>query len=599
MGDLIPSPDPYDKAVVIDVETTGLEWWKEKLIGVGMYFVPTYRPFYLFETTPDQWVEWVSRNLHLDYIGHNIKFDLHFLHLPPDLVWQMKLWDTMVMVHHYDSRLEKNLVEVEKVFLGTDTKEQILAEAKNKRIHTWSREQVAKYGINDVQITWEIFERLNEILQSEPFNFSLVEKDMKFLKLIYQMERDGIRLDEEGVRKAIPLVEQERAMLEEQFFEAVGKRFNWRSARQLSKVLYDDMGYPRPVNPFVDPLTGIEIGRSQQSKKYNSTMVSSSLLVEKVNHSLAKAVLKLRELDKLQNSFENLLNYSHNGIIHSNFNLTGTKTGRLSSSKPNLQNLSDEYQTFYFSQANTDSTFNSTEIQRKEEFNVRRYIVPSPGNIFISTDYKQMEIRMFGVLSQDSNMLSLLSEDVDIHAQIAQRIWGTVTKANRDWAKQISFGLIYGMSTKSLQLRLNCSFKEAKKLMQDYWGAFPSLKTWWNGVVKECEKKGYLRYWSGRLWREDDLSKMYRGVNALIQGGCADLLSIAVLRLYRWITQNNLPMRIVNLIHDEILLDAHHDCLEYLDEVQEILEVKDIFGIPFITEAKVGETYGTLHAVKS
>jgi len=598
---MLPDVVSEDQICIFDVETDGLDWWKDNLIGVGIMLIPTHQTFFIPDWSRERWNQWFRDNTHLTFIGHNLKFDLHFMHIHPETVWRLKLWDTMIMAHHYDSRLSKSLESLEQTLLGKQSKKDILDSHSRKRIHKWDIQAIAEYCLNDVRVTWELYKLLDDILHHPPYYFPLLEKDMQFLKFIYEMEYYGVRVDVEGLQAAIPELEKERAELEKELYKATGHEhspFNWRSHQQLSKVLYDEMNFPRPVNPFIDPVTGIDMGRNPSSRRYNSTMVSTAILAEKAQHPLAALIMKLRETDKLQKSIENLLNLQHNGYIHSNFNLAGTRTGRLSSSRPNLQNLSGEYRVFFFSHAHTGE-LTAEEIERKDIFNVRRYVVPSPGNIFVSIDYKQMEMRMFGVVSQDPHMLEFLQSGVDIHAQIAARVWGQATEATRDWAKQISFGLIYGMTMGSLRFRLNLSLEEARKITSDYWTAFPTIRPWLFGVVEECKRTGYLRYWSGRLWMEDDVSKMYKGANALIQGGCADLLSVAVLRLYRFIKQNNLPIRIVNLIHDEVLMEMPEECLSYVNQIKEILEVKDIFGIPFVTDVKVGDAYGHLRPLES
>jgi DNA polymerase-1 len=369
----------------------------------------------------------------------------------------------------------------------------------------------------------------------------------------------------------------------------------------LSKVLYDEMNFPRPKNPFIDERTGLDMGRNPNTKKYNSTMVSRDILVEKAEHPLAMLILVLREADKLQKNIENLLELQHEGRLHSNFNLAGTRTGRISSSRPNLQNLTSEYRVFFLTHSHKGE-LTDEQLKRKDSWNLRRYIQPEPGNVMISVDYKQMEMRMFGVVSRDPHMLEFLQSGVDIHSQIAARVWGEATEATRDWAKQIGFGLIYGMTMGSLRHRLNLTLEEARKITSDYWTTFPTIRPWLFGVVEECKRNRYLRYWSGRIWREQDESKMYKGANALIQGGCADLLSVAVLRLHAWIRQQNLPIRVVNLIHDEVLLDLPAELAEdpaIRQQIKKIMEVEDIFGIPFIVDFKIGDSYGNLRSIET
>lgn len=582
------------RLVVLDTETTGLNWWEDQLIGVGVYcpeiglegYIPT-----LEDRARHNLKEAVAA---LDpstaILNHNLKFDLHFLALDPA---PYEVHDTTVMVHLLDSRYRKSLVEAEKTFLGSSSKRaHVTAAPKRTPIHKWSLEVVADYCLNDCKVTYQLAQALWPRLE-EGWLDKIYRKEMEYLKLIWAVERKGIRVDPAYINSARLQLQENIKELEAALQDAVGYNFNWRSAKQLSKALYEEMGIARPKNPFADA-DGVDRSRFSDRGKYNSTMTSTFILMEKANHPLGELVSSLRETSKLKTTLEGWLKLlDKEPAIHTNFNLTGTRTGRLSSSKPNVQNIPSIFRTRFTQGVYTGG------VERTEEYNLRNAFISRPGYTFVAVDYRQMEMRAFGILSGDPFMLESLAAGRDIHADIAEAVWGVRDKVHREWSKTISFGLIYGMTTGSLQFKLNMTRAQAQKVTDDYWNRFPRIRPWLFGTVEECKRNGYLRYWSGRIWREETEMDMYKGANALIQGGCADVLSIAALRVNRWLQQTGIEATIVSLVHDEIILEVVDEvALVVAAEVRKLMEVPDLFNIRWLTDAKAGKTFGLMEPLE-
>lgn len=574
------------KRVAIDVETTGLEWYKHKLIGVGLW-CPDADIYGYIPTLDDASRKIVKQAISAlsagtTIIAHNAKFDLHFLDADPQ-PWIIV--DPMVAGHLLNSKQKKSLVDMEMAYLGTSTKRDIIQSQPTRlrnKIWDWSTEQVAEYCINDVRIEYALAELLIPMLRAEGL-LDLFIKDMQYLKLIWRIERKGVYVDVSFVISAKNALLSQAKELEGQLYDAVGYEFNWHSSQQLSKALYEDLSIPRPVNPF-------KISRfNRDGGKYNSTLTSRFILMEKAHHPLGELVTALRETTKLANYLDDWLErLDESDNIHTNYNLTGTRTGRLSSGQPNLQNVPAQTRNYV-----TQAVF-SGDGTRTDEYNLRNAIISRPGYTFVSVDYKQMEMRMFGKLSGDPFMLESLNAGRDIHADIAEQVWGVRDTLHREWAKTISFGLIYGMSTGSLQFKLDLTPEKARQITDDYWNTFPRIKPWLYGMTDECRKNGYVTYWSGRRWHEDKDEEYFKAANALIQGGCADLLSIAALRVDDWLRQTGYG-HIVMLVHDEIIaevLDEHVD--EVVRNMRKIMEVPDLLGITWLTDAKTGKSYGAL-----
>lgn len=622
------------KPVVLDTETTGLKWWNDHLTTIGFHCpqagiegtIDLGRPVNGYLTNPKDAKSWVLDDPELlEFetkvreivaeelkpgtlaIFHNAKFDMHMLGVEPYKCFGWKIIDTTVMIHLRDSRDKKAMEQAERILLGSNSKRAHVEKAPTdkkirKKVWLWPADVRQDYCVNDCRVTYQFLETLTPILAELDLGL-LLRKEMKYLRLIYKSERIGFMADPEYIGKAYMKLIKHRKDLEQQLFDAVGYEFKWRSAQKLSYALYENLGIPMPVNPFATMggtaksyKTKMGFERVMEIKSnYTSTNTSTFLLMEKAHHPLGELVAALREADKLAKQlakWQTLMDKDN--VIHTNYKMTGTRTGRLSSSDPNLANIPSDVRGRF-----TQGLF-SGGTTRTDEYNLRKGFVARPGRVLVSVDYKQMEMRMFGIDSEDPYMLEALTSGVDIHLYIAHKVWGkcgdALDKIHREWSKTIGFGLIYGMTTGSLEHKLGMTKAQAKQVVEDYWGAFPRIRPWIYDTIMTLKRDGLERYWSGRIWREETEMFMYKGANARIQGGCADLLSIAALRLDEWLVSHGQDYgHIVSYIYDELITEVPLQDVYYVAEHQmEIMQVPDLFGIPFLTEAKVGFSYGTL-----
>lgn len=635
--------------VVIDCETTGLAWWQDSIIGVGIYceeldlagYLPTctydevqygnptrkkmwlgkkdysrssvgsriYEYVVTHKTRPTAIpdedlvsdakaaVYYMANDPHSTIIGHNLKFDAHFLDL---LLYELpcRIYDTSVLVHLYDSRLKKSLEKAEEYFLGRTSKREHVelnkGESKLMPWH-WSLHNLADYCVNDCVVTQQLFDVLMPALEKLKLR-NLLALEMKFLQVLQKMERRGLALDFAYMKESKAILTKNLEQLEKDLYEACGQVFNWRSGPQLSKAIYEGLGIPKPENPFADP-DGVDRSRMAHVNKYNKYRTSSFILMEKGAHPLGGLILEMRECDKLIGFLDNYKELADDdGIVHGSFNITGTRTGRLSSSRPNLQNIPSSHR------AREDTGVFSGGGVRKGEYNLRQAIISKPGHTLVSIDHRQQEMRMFGILAQEPVMMEALKNREDIHMRVAISVWGDcgpeLNDLHREWSKAIGFGLIYGMTTGSLQYKLNKTPEEAQKIAQQYWQTFPRIQPWLNEVIKKGVKQGYIRYWNGRIWREDDSLKMYKGANAQIQGGAAGIMSLAIVRADRVVTAQEWG-GVLSIVHDEAIFEIKDECVEEaIPVLLRVMEVEDLFGLPFNAEAKVGKSYGTLEKLK-
>ncbi len=594
-----------EEQVVLDTETTGLEWWDKKLIGLGVNIPKNDQQFYCiaehdYERSE---IKKAVRILPKDVtvVGHNLKFDLHFLGIDLYETGWTPI-DTTVMIHLLDSRYHKSLADAERIFLGNTSKKNFVESApkgkrgKNLPIWEWPSSIRAPYCVNDTIVTWDLCKVLSNML--DEYNlWPLMLQEMEFLCLLLEIENTGFHLDVPFVEQCIKLLRADLTTMETQLYDSVGYKFNRRSNPQLSKALYEDLGVARPINPFADA-DGVDRSRFAFRGKYNKSATSTFILSEKVNHPLADLIGNIREADKLIDSAETWLELKDSeDDIHTDFNQTGTRTGRLASKHPNLQNVASDVRGRFFQQILTNVEYSAEAMERSGEFNLRKAFVAREDHSLVSIDYKQMEMRMFGILSGDPFMLKSLDAGSDIHADMAEAVWHNRDHIHREWAKMISFGLIYGMSTGSLQFRLGMTLQAAKKVTEQYWSTFPRTKPWMQGVIADCEKNGCVANWAGRLWWEEDKMEMFKGANAIIQGGCFDLLKTAALRSQDYLQEHDCG-HILSLVHDEIIFEIPNGCLnEHYPALQKIMEVPDLLKHPFLTDVKIGNSYGSMEKV--
>lgn len=264
------------------------------------------------------------------------------------------------------------------------------------------------------------------------------------------------------------------------------------------------------------------------------------------------------------------------------------------SSSPNLQQLPSEKR-----KVDLENAFVGGAV-RQGVYNLRQAIVARSGSLIVSIDHKQQEMRMLAILSQEPVLLQAMIDREDIHLRGAIRIWGdcgeSLNKIHRDWNKCVSFGLIYGLGEETLQEYFEKMGvqADARQVKEQYFDAFPGLQPWFQEVIRYVQENGCVQYWSGRYWYADNPNEGYKGVNALIQGGCADLISVAALRIDQILTRQGWGS-ILSIIHDEILLEVREEVLEEACPVLvRAMEVEDLFDVPFAADIEVGDSYGTL-----
>ena len=358
--------------------------------------------------------------------------------------------------------------------------------------------------------------------------------DFPMLKILSEMENEGITVSKEKMKKLSKSLSTKLTNLQNKCYSITEKEFNLNSPKQLSEIFFKELKYPvLKKTPKGAPST------------------DASVLEELAkNYELPKHILKYRELEKIRSTYVDglLPEVSNDSKIHTHYNLFGTTTGRLSSEKPNLQNIP-----------------NKTELGQQ----IRDFFISKPSMNFILSDYSQIELRVLAHLSQDSEMIKILNEEnSDIHSETAARIFNQplndVNSEMRRKAKEVNFGLIYGMEAFGLSKSLDISQKEAKKLIDSYFDQFPKVKGFLENVVSSAEKNTYTKTLFGRkrFIRElassnFQLKAMGKRIamNAPIQGTASDIMKIAMIKV-RAALNNFDNASLLLQIHDEIVVEA-------------------------------------------
>lgn len=627
--------------VAIDTETTGLHWYSDQLIGIGIHCpqaeVSGYAHTCSYQDREygkpkkhEEWhgemdyskskrgrkvknIEWrrdqatfaCPEPVRIDHflpavwqicqdpntllIGHNLKFDAHFLQLN---LWELpcKILDTAVLTHLVNANLPKSLAAAEAHFLGTASKRSHVAQADKRFLKSpwmWGEKVLEDYCTNDCVVTYQLAEVLMRKIRKMDLQ-GLLSLQMKYLRLLQKIEWRGILLEEKFCYAAIEEFDRNTHDLEQELFDALGKEVNWRSSKELSQAIYEDLGIPRPKNPFPPG------AKNAGAKIYTKTSTGTPLLL-KTKHPLHKEIIVLRETVKLREYAGKYLTLrDEEGAIHTSFNITGAKTGRLSSSDPNLQQLAAKYRKYDLESEYTGGA------ERVGSYNLRQALVARPGYKIISIDHKQQEARLLAILSQEPTLLQFMADRKDVHLSIAMLVWGDCgpeqNKKHREWSKATVFALCYGMSVESLQEYYEKLEIEADALQvrNQFFNTFPKLTAWFEQTTAQIEHDGGIRYWSGRYWFPEYLSEAYKGINAVIQGGAGDFLSVVLVRANQVLEAQGWGY-LISIIHDEALFEIREEYVETAAPVlARVMEGEDIFGVPFLTDIEVGDSYGTL-----
>lgn len=423
-------------------------------------------------------------------------------------------------------------------------------------------EKISDYAAEDADWTLRLHQDLDQEITELQLRQVLEEVELPLVEVLVSMEREGISLDLDQLKKQELNLSSEMEQIEQQIHEGAGEPFNIASPKQLQKVLFEDLGLPTKGLPKTK--TGISV----------KAETLEELTIRHPEHTLPAAILRHRSLAKLLSTYVLALPqhlHPETGRIHTEFRQTVTATGRLSSNRPNLQNI---------------------PIRSEQGRQIRRAFIPNrPGCIFVSADYSQVELRLLAHLTADEGLLHAIHSGVDIHASVAARIHGkSIEEVDRDEraaAKAVNFGLMYGMGAFGLARDIGGSVAEAKEFIENYFSQFPAVRDWMDATKRHAYEHGEVRTVTGRrrpipeirsrLAREKAQGERY-AINSVVQGSAADLIKLAMIEVHKQALARGHEARILLQIHDELLLEVPEaladDCRDWLKSSMEgVMEI--------------------------
>jgi len=433
--------------------------------------------------------------------------------------------------------------------------------------------RVADCACASVDILWNLQESLEAELRQQGLWQLFTEVEMALIPVLVAMESNGILLDTDLLREMSLEMGKELLKLEKEIYGSVGHQFNINSPQQLGKVLFEELKLPQ----------------SRKTKTGYSTEASVMEALRGV-HPVIEFILQYRQLSKLKSTYVDALPALINrktGRVHTNFNQTGTATGRLSSSDPNLQNI---------------------PIRGEVGNKIRKAIIAPPGTYLLSADYSQIDLRVLAHLSQDPGLIAAFAQDEDIHATTASKLFGIpreeVTPEMRRNAKTVNFGVIYGMSDYGLEQATNLSREEAAQFITLYFEEYPKVKEYLEATKEQARKLGYVQTVLGRrrfLPEINSSNRMVReaaermAINAPVQGSSADIIKIAMINLHREMEKRNLKSKMLLQIHDELLFEVPEDeVAEMKSLVSELMPRAVELRVPVKIDIKLGRNWAEM-----
>ena len=409
-----------------------------------------------------------------------------------------------------------------------------------KKPFTPDEKQLSSYGGSIGKALAKIYPKVLKEIKDKDMEELYYDIELPLVYVLYDMEKQGVYCDVKELDEIAMNTSKKIDLLEKKIYESVGHEFNIGSPKQLSEVLYDELDLP--------------------DLKKGST--NADVLSKLINyHPIISDILEYRKYTKLYSTYaEGLKKYiMPDGKIHTIFSQMITQTGRLSSYDPNLQNIS---------------------VRDDEGREIRKAFKPSKGNVLISSDYSQVELRVLSSLADEPKMIEAFNSGIDIHTKTAMDIFGLekdeVSDIDRRHAKAINFGVVYGISDFGLSNQTQLTIKDAKKFIEDYFVTYPNIKTYLDEQVEFCKDNGYVKTMLNRrryINEINDRNYMMRefgkraAMNATIQGSAADLIKIAMVRAYNAINKEKLKTKLILQVHDELIFDVPEDEVDKMKEL--------------------------------
>ena len=579
------------KAFAIDTETSSLDTMTADLIGISLAcdegegcYIPINHSY---EGMPNQLsIDLIQKKLgsvisknQKKLVGQNLKFDLPMLNRHGINITDF-LGDTMLMSYVLNSTGTRHgLDRMAQHYLNYEPMkyEEVVGSASKQINFAQVEISIATfYAAEDADITLRLFNHLNKMLADQPKLLNLL-KDIEYpmLNSLIRVERNGAKIDAKMLSEYSDVLSIKIEELSKTAYEVAGEEFNMDSPKQLVEILYNKLDLPvLKKTPKGQPSTNED---------------TLQRLAEEFE--LPKTIIEYRGLAKLKSTYtDSLIKIQHpiTNRIHTSYQQAVTSTGRLSSTEPNLQNI---------------------PIKTPEGRKIREAFIAEKGNVLISADYSQIELRIMAHLSGDKNLTHAFKNNIDVHSATASEIFNVplenVTPDHRRSAKAINFGLIYGMSAFGLTRQLGIPRNEAQAYLDTYFKRYTGVKDYMDSTKELAKKNLFVETILGRKLHVatiNDPNGLRRkaaeraAINAPLQGSAADIIKKAMIDVDQWIGVNNPDIKMIMQVHDELIFEVKKEfAVDALNEIVNLMECSVKLKIPLIVDANQGTNWNEAH----
>ena len=571
--------------ISLDTETTSTNAIEAQLVGLSFaieekkaYYVPVPEQTDEAQNIVNRFKA-IYENPKTLKVGQNIKYDLEVLR-NYGIALQGPLFDTMVAHYLLQPELRHNMDFMAEVYLNYETVHiDALIGPKGKaqkNMRELPPSEVYNYACEDADITLQLKNVLQPKLVEAGVERLFNEVEMPLIPVLAEMECNGVRIDTAALKETSQVFTERMLQLEQEIYQAAGKTFNVASPKQVGDILFGEM-------KIIDKPKKTKTGQYVTSEEVLQTLRSK--------HPIVAHILDYRALKKLLGTYVDALPKLINprtGHIHTSFNQAVTATGRLSSSDPNLQNI---------------------PVRGEDGKEIRKCFIPEEGCEFFSADYSQIELRVMAHLSQDANMLDAFREGYDIHAATAAKIYNKpvseVTRDERTKAKRANFGIIYGITVFGLADRLNIERAEAKQLIDGYFKMFPQVQQYMEQAKETARANGYVETFFHRRRYLPDINSgnatvraiaERNAINAPIQGSAADIIKVAMVRIFQRFQRENIRSKMILQVHDELnfsVLPTEKEQVERI--VMEEMQAAYPLDVPLVADSGWGNNWLEAH----
>ncbi|MFT7466275.1 MAG: DNA polymerase-1 [Brevundimonas sp.] len=578
------------KSFVFDLETNSLDYMEAEIVGLvflvekDSYYVPVAHdyldaPVQLVRHKVMSSLKPLLENDTIGKVGQNLKYDAHVL-ANIDISLNGIIDDTMLKSYCLNSVASRhNMDDLALHYLGYKTIHYADVAGSGKKQLTFNQvniDEAMPYACEDVIVTNELNIILDSKLQDYPKLMLLYKSvEIPLIKIMLKLERNGAFVDEKSLFNQQIEVKAEMLKIQAEAFKVAGDEFNLESPKQIQQILFSEEGF------------GLE-PKKKTAKGQPSTNEEALKLLD---HPLVDLIMSYRTLTKLNSTYLEALPKQINrktGRLHTSYHQAVTATGRLSSSKPNFQNI---------------------PIRTERGAQIRSAFIANKNNVILAADYSQIELRIMAHISQDKNLIEAFNNNIDVHSATASQVFDTelsnVTKDQRRKAKAINFGLIYGMSAFGLAKQIDVSRTEAKQYIDGYFENYPGVLRFMDETKERAIEQGFVETILGRrlyLPQVNSKNKMLQqhalrtAINAPMQGSSADIIKKAMLDIQSWIDREHNGVKMIMQVHDELVFELQSDkAKEYGEVVRSMMSDTLKLSIPLEVDVGIGLNWQEAH----